>query len=455
MRNRHILARSGQRIGHFAGEVGHIRVAAIDADKTPHETPVDLIIDQHSPESWRRATADIAARARATTDPTVVLLQHEYGLDPGQNGNRGKGSSFVAMARALHDQGLTTLVYLHTVLDNPDPHQAGVLKDLADYSDGLLVTTESAVDILASGSYGIARSQVKHIDHGIRMGNPSEYDRLAIKQEYGLADRFLATTLGLRSPDKGVQYSIPAYARFVHESCTAAQREKLVCLIAGECHPEFVRAEGGQLFRRYQATMRQVLEDSELRWCEVQELGPGDVGAYDVVLLDAFLDEATLLRLYGATNVMVLPYLNMQQISSGILADTLGAGRVAIATKFRYALELIGPGTRGEEGVIVDPHARGILVDPGEPSVDQIAQALDYVVFNRDERLEMEQRAHDRGHQMSWDNTAWELLHHVAFLREKREIVTGRGIEFAREKASVLGKRNAQLLAKSWAGGGH
>ena len=31
---------------HFAGEVGHIRVAAIDKKNEPYSIPVDLVIDQ-------------------------------------------------------------------------------------------------------------------------------------------------------------------------------------------------------------------------------------------------------------------------------------------------------------------------------------------------------------------------------------------------------------------------
>ncbi len=82
------------------------------------------------------------------------------------------------------------------------------------------------------------------------------------------------------------------------------------------------------------------------------------------------------------------------------------------------------------------------MVDPGGPSVEQIAQALDYLVFNRDERLEMETRAHERGYQMRWHNSAWELIQYIQFVKEKQEIVTGRGMEFAREKPSIYEKRN-------------
>jgi glycosyltransferase involved in cell wall biosynthesis len=425
----------------FTGEVGYIRVAAIDKDKLPYNIPVDLIIHQYDPQSWHKASDDIVVRANESANPTVVLLQHEYGLDPDKAGNDSRGTNFVVMAKTLHKQGLMTLVYLHTLLDSPNEHQKRVLQELADDSDGLLVTTENAVDILESATYGIARSKVKHIDHGIRMQNPSQYDRLAIKQEYGLQNRLLVTTLGLHSPGKGLQYSIRAYARFLHESCTKAQREKVVYLIAGACHPEFVKREGGKSYREYQATLNESLEDSKLRWCKVEDFHTTDFRQFDVVFLDTFLDETTLLKLYGATNIMVLPYLNMQQISSGILADTVGSGRVVIATKFKYAVELINPGAQGRKGAVIGPHSRGVLVDPGEPSVEQIAEALDYLVFNRDERLEMETRAHERGYQMRWHNSAWELLQYIQFIKENQEIVTGRGIEFAREKPSIFQKK--------------
>jgi hypothetical protein len=155
-----------------------------------------------------------------------------------------------------------------------------------------------------------------------------------------------------------------------------------------------------------------------------------------VVFLDAYIDEPMLLKLYGATNVMLLPYLNMQQISSGILADSLGAGRAVIATKFRYAQELIYSNKQCPPGLVMGRYIRGILVDPGEPAVEQIAAGLDYLVFNKHRRLFMEKQAHQRGYQMSWNNTAWALLQYIDFLREEQEIKTGRGITFTREKPS-------------------
>jgi glycosyltransferase involved in cell wall biosynthesis len=423
---------------HFTGEVGHIRITAIDNEGLSYNIPVDLIIDQYNPRSWKYAIKDILSRANESPNPTVVLLQHEYGLDPDEKGNEGEGTNFVDMAKAFTLGGLTTLVYLHTALDEPDPHQKKTIQELAGHSDGLIVTTESAIQILESKIYGIEHEKLKHIDHGIRMQNPSHYDRLAIKEQYGLDNHFLITTLGLLSSDKGIQYGIRALGRFLKESCTEEQRKKIVYLIAGQYHPGFVKIDGGKKYEEYQAILKKALEESGLKWCKTKKLAGINYNLFDVIFLDTFLDESLLLRLYGATNVMLLPYLDMQQISSGILADTVGAGRAAVTTKFRYALELIHSNKRCPGGIVVGRHARGILVDPGEPSVEQIAEALDYLVFNQHERLTMEKQAHQRGYQMRWYNSAWALLQHIEFIDEQKDLVTGRGIKFKREKTSVL-----------------
>ena len=106
---------------HLTAEVGYIRVAAIDNKHGPYGIPVDLKIDQYNPQSWIDTTQHIITRASESSNPTVVILQHEYGLDPAENGEDGRGTNFVNMAKTFQQQGVTTLVYLHTVLDEPDP----------------------------------------------------------------------------------------------------------------------------------------------------------------------------------------------------------------------------------------------------------------------------------------------------------------------------------------------
>jgi hypothetical protein len=50
----------------------------------------------------------------------------------------------------------------------------------------------------------------------------------------------------------------------------------------------------------------------------------------------------------------------------------------------------------------------------------------------------MEKQAQQRGYQMRWDNSAWALLQYIDFVREQKELVTGRGVKFTRVKPSPL-----------------
>ena len=72
-------------------------------------------------------------------------------------------------------------------------------------------------------------------------------------------------------------------------------------------------------------------------------------------------------------------------------------------------------------------------------TAEQIAQALDYLVFHEGKRLMMEKQAHQRGYQMRWNNSAWALLQYIDFVRELKEIVTGRGVKFSRDQSIPFG----------------
>jgi len=429
-------------LGPFVTNVSAVRVAAIDKSRDVYHMPVDIIIDQYSQRSWSEAARFIVDIAHSAPNPTVVVLQHEYGLDPDQHGIDGCGHNYVDIAKTFHQAGLMVIACLHTVLDDPNEHQVGVMRDLAEYCDAMLVTADGAIEILASHRYRLNPAKIKHIDHGIRISDASPNDRVSVKKKYAGAGQFVVATLGMLSPGKGIEYGIRAYAKFLEESCTVQQRQHVTYLIAGQCHPDFREADGGAPYRAYRDGIRCLLDARALRWVETEELGSVRFNECDVVLLDTFLSEGLLLELYAATNVMLLPYLNKTQISSGILADTVGAGRVAIATKFAYAVELLNPKASAREGLIIDPYARGVLVDPGEPSVNQMAEALDYLVFKEEERLAMEARAYERGHRMRWDNTAWQLVQYIVLLAERRDRDMIQDVTFTREKPSSVAALN-------------
>jgi len=422
----------------YTGEVGAIKVAAINDGELDYGIPVDLVIEKNNTQSWRNGTARIERIAHETKNDTVILMQHEYGLDSLVENGRVtdcRGNNYVSMAEQFaKNPDLITLVYLHTVLgrNEANDHQVRTLQNLAKYSDGLVVTTKGAVDILREKPYGIPMNKLKHIDHGIRI---NKGDRLKVKRDFGAEGIFLAAQLGLRSPGKGDQYVVRGVAKFVNESLTDSQRESVCCLIAGEYHPSFVAHERGVEYEAHKATIEEIFRGSNLESQEIRDIGEADFRKNDIVFLNNFVSDSLLKKLYCAMNVMVMPYLDMAQISSGIGADTLGSGRVPIATGFRWMREMLGEGKKKGDIEITD---RGIIVESGEDSVLGVAQGLDYLVFNKKERLAMEASSYERGHEMRWDYVAGNLLRYVTGISKAKRNITGRGVAFEREKESNI-----------------
>ena len=105
--------------------VGVIRV--VDADE------MCSVVDH----PWVRdkpGGAEAAAAALNAYD--VAIIQHEYGIFPGPDGDE-----VLTVARALR---VPTITVLHTVLVTPSPHQREILEELAQHSSVLVTMTQTA-----------------------------------------------------------------------------------------------------------------------------------------------------------------------------------------------------------------------------------------------------------------------------------------------------------------------
>ncbi len=419
-------------------DVGTIRITALCGDGDYSEGygfPVDLTADQYRIDSVKEAAAIALSK-----NPDVIINQHEFGI--GEN-REGKEDNFVIMSRMAKKRGFLVISYLHTVPSDPDPYQLQTLRDLSRFSDTLVVHTDSAIKKLMEKPYEIDISEhpekIEHIHHGVRPYNPTDLDRLNIKREMGLQNIMLITSLGLRGPNKGHEYSIRAYAELL-KKCTPRQRKRMVYLIAGQCHPKFMKAEGGSLYRKYESGLKETISDCKLSTPDdyIRSFEGVDWEKHDVVVFDNFLDDFTLMKLYAASNVILMLYPNLDQISSGVLADAIGTGRAVITTKFEYARELLYPESElvKKEGIvgINDPLARGIQVDPGDLSVEQCAFALEHLIFEekggRKARFALEKRAQRYGYRMRWDESAHQLMEQIVCLKGIKKVKRGRGPVF-------------------------
>ena len=309
-------ALSGGLIEH-GQDVGVVRVGE------PRDAASDLV-------EARFNDADGALSSDARTrlgQADVVLVQHEYGIFPGRDGE--------SIVSALEAIDRPTIVVAHTVLERPTPHQRSVLEAVVRSADAVVVMTQAGRSRLCSG-YDVDPTKVSVIPHGAAVspnGAPGP-------------DRKHPTLLtwGLLGPGKGIEWAIDALA------LVKDLRPSLVYRIAGDTHPKVAELEG--------EAYRDMLARRAL-----------DRGVSAQVQFDAGyrgLDD--LAQMIARSSIVVLPYDSPDQVTSGVLVDAIAAGRPVIATAFPHAIELLAGGA----GIVVprrDPMAlaaamRAVLTSP-------------------------------------------------------------------------------------------
>jgi glycosyltransferase involved in cell wall biosynthesis len=281
----------------------------------------------------------------------VALVQHEYGLFGGEDGDE--------VLEIIAGLRVPSIVIAHTVLTNPSPHQRSVLVEVADMADRVVVMSDAARDRLCA-RFEVDPRKVVTIPHG------------AVVPKRMIPARHVARptllTWGLIGPGKGIERVVGAMASL---------RDLPVrphYLVAGQTHPK-VRALHGEAYR-------------QARMAQASHLGISDSVTFDA----RYRDVASLTALIQASAVVVLPYDSKEQATSGVLVDAIAAGKPVVATAFPHAVELLSGGA----GILVDhddPDAmsialRRVLIEPGlaprmAAEASRLAPTLGWPVISR------------------------------------------------------------------------
>jgi glycosyltransferase involved in cell wall biosynthesis len=299
----------------------------------------------------------------------AVSLQHEFGIYGGKAGNN--------VVRLLQNLRMPVVTTLHTVLEEPDPDQAQVIRAIGDLSDRVVVMSERARHILAK-VYGVAPGRIAVIPHGVP--DMPFLDSSFHKDQFGVVGRKVILTFGLMSRGKGYEYVIEAMPKIVRAHPEA------IFLVIGETHPAVKRQEGESYRKSLQACAK--------------EFGVEE----HVVFHDKFLDIKTLSEFLSTADLCVTPYLNREQIVSGVLSYALGAGKATVSTPYRYAEEMLADG-------------RGRLV-PFRNS-EAIAREVIDLLSNDTERQAMRKQAYTFGRNMVWSDVGAQYL---GLFREVRHV---------------------------------
>ncbi len=268
----------------------------------------------------------VAAASELLNQSDVAIIQHEYGIYGGPDGD-----DVVQIMKGLR---VPSIVIAHTVLKDPTTHQRSVLEEVVARADQVVVMSEAARERLCDG-FAIDRHKVTTIPHGAALPKTAALMR---------SGRPTILTWGLLGPGKGIERVIDAMASL--KDLPHQPRY----LIAGRTHPKVLAAQG-EAYR-------------EARIAQAQRLGVADSVFFD----PTYRTPDALTALMQAASVVVLPYDSKDQVTSGVLVDSIASGRPIVATAFPHAVELLGSGA----GTVVghdDPDAladalRRLLTDP-------------------------------------------------------------------------------------------
>jgi hypothetical protein len=402
-------------------EVDSIRIAAIDEDykqipgnperftTTPYFLPVDMTIDRNNEGSWIAAAGEIITRAAKSDYPTVIIMQHEFGL-----AGRSDYQNMAKIFRA--NDKLTTLVNMHTAVRNPNEDQRAIVKEISDLTEGIIVPTEAAVNILTSDSYGLPREKVKQIKHGIRVHEYSQLDGDETKRRLGIRNLIPIVNIGLRSPSKGTRFIVESYGKFIQDNSLSDELREMLCLfVFGDYHPKTPQ----EIKKADEEEIKAVMKDYGLKSTTVREFNKIGRAAKnsDVVFYQKPLTEAELREGYTIGEICVIGNREPQQISSGILSDAAGFGKVIVSTKNIHSLELLCPPELRDQSGLVGKfqNSPGLLVDiEGDkniPSIDQYVEAFKYLLIEDDSlnnpkanlRRAVGEKAREIAHEMRWE----------------------------------------------------
>jgi glycosyltransferase involved in cell wall biosynthesis len=291
-----------------------------------------------------------------SSNVAMVSLQHEYGIYGGP-----AGSFILRLMRRLKIPVVTTL---HTVLRAPNANQRIVMEEIVALSARLIVMSKHSSQVLRE-VFHAPEEKIDLIPHGVPdlpFGDPGIYKRAT-----GTTGKKVLLTLGLLSPNKGIERVIEALPRIV------AEQPDVVYLIVGATHPHIRQREGD----RYQIQLQAM----------AKELGV----ERSVAFHNRFVSPEEMAEFVGSADIYITPYPYEAQAVSGTLAYALGAGKAIISTPYWHAVELLGGG-------------RGVLV-PFDDSA-AIAAASIRLLGDDATRNAMRKRAYLYARAMVWSKAA-------------------------------------------------
>ena len=330
-----------------------------------------------------------------------VVIQLELGLFEDQY-----GKDFACyLYDALHKNNITNITIMHTVLANPGDYEKGeqyeqVIRKAMECTDQGICMAPSAIDILIE-RYKAPREKLIYIPHGInKLDIPHTQKRL--KKAYDSNGKTILLTGGFLSESKDIKTVLETLARFKKQG-----REGLEFLVIGITHPKLLE-DSGETYRNslvdYSKELRLKTlsigdgekDSEEQKKLGLKELHNHNLGNYDVIFFNRFLNDRDSLKAGVLADLRIIPNKGESQVSSGEIVRAIETHTVYIANKSTISQDL------AKEGL-------GFVVEPG--SVNSLYKSMDFYLSKSQEEKDRLGRAEaTKGSKMYFEKTSRDII---------------------------------------------
>lgn len=290
-------------------------------------------------------------------DVGMICIQHEFGLFGGYYGEH-----ILSFMLAVNKPLVTVF---HTVLPNPDSKRKNVIKAINNFSEKLIVLTNTSKKILIN-DYGITSEKIEVIPHGTHI--VLWKDKMALKKKFDFQGKIVLSTFGLISENKNIETVLYALPEIVKK------HPNVLFLVLGKTHPEVFKKEGEQ----YREKLLSIIDKFDIQ--------------DNVKFINKYLELQELMEYLNSTDIYLFSSKDPNQAVSGTFVYAMSTGCPVISTPIPHANELID----GSNGILLK----------GFHDPEQFQKAILHLIENKEERISMGKNAFAKMRATSWQNVA-------------------------------------------------
>jgi len=280
-----------------------LKVCALEAKESDFKYPAEVkyTLQTHEENGY----TDLVHQINADKNIKMIFLQHEFGLFGGENG------SYLLKLMAHVKRPITTT--FHTVLPNPNKKLKKIVRKMVDYSDAVIVMTNTSASILIR-DYGIAERKIVVIAHGTHLVASLNKNK---KSRIHLSDLIVLSTFGLLNEGKSIETALEAMPEIIKHF------PNVIYLIIGKTHPEVMKRDG----EKYRNSLYKKIYDLKLQ--------------DNVRFINRYLSLQELMEYLQRTDIYLFTSKDPNQAVSGTLAYAMACGCPILSTPIPHAKELL------------------------------------------------------------------------------------------------------------------